>query len=89
MQYIRGLKRYGEVLILDGFVRATVIGVVQPPALVSVHRRLVWHKRIQSYDLVLTVADDLCVGVAPEEQVRHEGFAEHKGTHLRVRLIVE
>ena len=89
MQHIRGVKRHGEVLILDGFIRPSVIGVVQPPALVSVHRHLVWHKRVQSHDLILTVADDLRIGVAPEEQVRHEGFAEHEGTHLRVRLIVE
>ena len=89
MQHIRGLKRYGEFFILDGFIRPSVIGIVQPPTLVSVHRHPVRHKRVQSHDLVLTIVDDLRIGVAPEEQVRHEGFAEHKGTHLRVRLIVE
>ena len=86
---IRRLKRYGEFLIFYSFVRATVIGVVQPTVFVSVHRHLVRHKRVQSYDLVLSVADDLRIGVAPEEQVRHEGFPEHERTHLRVRLIME
>ena len=28
MQHIRRLKRYGELLVLDSFVRATIIGVV-------------------------------------------------------------
>ena len=89
VEHFRGMKRYGEVLILDGFIRATVIGVVKPTGFVSVHRHLVWHQGIQSNDLVLTVADDLRVGIAPEQQVRHERFPEHEGTHLRVRLIVE
>ena len=89
VQHIRGVKRYGEVLILDGFVRATVVGVVQPPGFVSVHGHFVRHQGIQRHDLVLAVADDLRVGVAPEEQMRHERFPEHEGTHFRVRLIVE
>ena len=89
MQHIRGLKRYGELLVFDGFIRATIIGVVQATILVSVHRHLVRHQRVQSYDLVLSVADDLCIGVAPEEQMCHECLPEHKGTHLRVRLVVE
>lgn len=89
MQHIRGLKRYCELLVLDSLVCATVIGVVQATILVSVHGHLVGHQRVQSYDLVLSVADDLCIGVVPEEQVRHELLPEHKGTHLRVRLVVE
>ena len=83
------MKRHGELLILDGFVRTAIVGVVKPPGFVSVHRHLVGHKRIQSNDLILAVADDLCISVAPEEQVCHEGFPEHEGTHFRVRLIVE
>ena len=89
MQHIRGMKRYGELLVFDGFIRATIIGVVQATIFVSVHGHLVGHQRVQSYDLVLSVADDLCIGVAPEEQVRHERLPKHKGTHLRVRLVVE
>lgn len=78
MQHIRGLKRYGELLVLDSLVCATIIGVVQPTVFVSVHRHLVRHQRVQGNDLVLSVADDLCIGVAPEEQVRHERLPEHK-----------
>ena len=89
VQHIRWLQRYGELLVFDGFVRATVIGVVETPIFISVHRHLVGHKRIQSNDFIFTVADDLRVSVAPEEKVRHEGFPEHERTHLRVRLIVE
>ena len=89
MQHIRWLKSYSELLVLDGFVIATVIGVVQPAVLVSVHRHLVRHQGIQSNDFIFTVADDLCIGVAPKEQVRHKGFPKHEGAHLRVRLIVE
>ena len=89
VEYIRGMKRYGELLVFDGFVRATVIGVIQMPTFISVHRHLVGHKRIQSNDFIFTVADDLRVSVPPEEKVRHEGFPEHERTHLRVRLIVE
>ena len=31
----------------------------------------------------------ICTSIAPEEQVRHERFPKHEGTHLRVRLIVK
>ena len=37
----------------------------------------------------VAVADDLRVCVTPEEQVCHEGFSEHKGTHFGVRLIMQ
>ena len=89
MQHIRGLKSYGKLLVLDSLVCATVIGVVKPTGFVSIHRHLVRHQGIQSYDLIFAVADDLCVSVAPQEQVRHERFPEYEGTHLWVRLIVE
>ena len=89
VQHIRWEQRHGELLVLNGFIRTTVIGVVQPTTLVPVHRHLVRHQRIEGNDLVLPIADDLRVSVAPEEQVRHERFPEHKGTHFRVRLIVE
>ena len=46
-------------------------------------------KRIQCNDFIFTVADDLRIGVAPQEQMRHERFPKHEGTHLRIRPIVE
>ena len=89
MQHIRRLKRYGELLVLDSFVRATIIGVVQTAVFVSVHGHLIRHQRVQSYDLIFAVANDLCISVTPEEQMCHERFAEHERAHLRVWLIVE
>ena len=50
---------------------------------------LVWHERVQSDHFTFAVANHLRVGVAPQQQVCHEGFAEDKTTHFRVRLIVE
>lgn len=89
MQHIRWIQRHGRAFILNGFIRAAIIGVVQPPALISVHGHLAGHQRVQSNDLVLSVADDLRVSISPEKQVRHERFPEHEGTHIRVRLIVK
>ena len=86
---IQRLKRHSELLVLDGFVRATIIGVVQPPAFISVHRHLVRHQGVQRHNLIFAVADNLRVGIAPEEQVCHECLTKHERTHLRVRLIVE
>ena len=89
VKHIRWLKRYGKLLILNGFIRATIIGVVETPVFISVHRHLVRHQGIQSNDFIFAVADDLRIGVAPKEQMRHECLTKHKRTHLRVRLIVE
>ena len=89
MQHIRGLKSYGKLLVLDSLVCATVIRVVQATILVSVHRHLVRHQGVQRHDLIFAVADNLRVGIAPEEQVCHECLTKHERTHLRVRLIVE
>lgn len=89
VKYIRGMKRYGELLVFDGFIRATIIGVVETPVFISVHRHLVRHQGVQRNDFIFAVADDLRIGVAIEEQMRHECLTKHKRTHLRVRLIVE
>ena len=43
VQHIRWEQRYSELLVLNGFIRTTVIGVVQPTLLISVHRHLVRH----------------------------------------------
>jgi hypothetical protein len=44
---------------------------------------------IQGNDLIFAVADNLRVGIAPEEQMCHECLTKHERTHLWVRLIVE
>ena len=48
------------------------------PTFISVHRHLVRHEGIQCNNLILAVADDLCIGIAPQEQVRHKRFPKHK-----------
>ena len=89
MQHIRRLKRYRKILIFNGFIRATIIGVVQTAVFISVHGHLVGHQRIQGDDLTFAVANDLCIGIAPQKQMGHECFTEHERTHFRVRLIME
>ena len=57
--------------------------------LVPVDRHSVWHERVKPDDLAATVPDHLRIGIAPEEQVRHERFPEDEGCHFRIRLIME
>ena len=89
VQYIRGRQVDGNALHGGRVFGAGGILVVEPPLGIPVHHHAVWHQRIEGDDLALAVADDLGVGVAPQEKMGHERFPEHKGTHLRVRLIVE
>ena len=56
---------------------------------IPIHSHAVGHQRIQRNDLAALIAHDLRIAVAPEQQMRHEGFPEGKGGHFRVRLIVE
>lgn len=51
---------------------------------VSVHRHAVWHQRIQSYNFVLAVSDNLCVGIASQKQVHHKRSTKHATCHFRV-----
>ena len=89
MQHVRGPKDDGLVFGADGLVITPLVAVVELAPLVPVHRHFVGHKGVQRHHLALAVADDLCVGVAPEEQVGHKGFPEHEGTHFRVRFVME
>ena len=63
--------------------------VIEPSMLITVHLHPIRHQRIQSYDFTLAVADDLTVGIAPQEQMRHQSLPENEGSHLRIRLIME
>ena len=76
-------------LAADCFVRATVVFVVQRSIGITVNRHSVRHKRVQSNDLALSVADNLRVCVAPEEQVRHKRFSENKRGHFGIGFIVQ
>ena len=64
-------------------------GIIEFSALIPIHLHLVWHQRIQGNNLTLAVSDYLCIRIAPKQQVCHQRFAEHKRTHLGVRLIVQ
>ena len=69
-------------------IRAGVF-VIDVSAGIPIHSHAVGHQRIQRNDLAALIAHDLGVAVAPQQQVRHEGFPEGKGGHFRVRFIME
>ena len=89
------MKHIGRVKYdRSGFHRwCIIIGlrvfVVQMSILVPVYRHTVRHQGIERNDLTLAVSDDLGIGIAPKEKVRHQGFPEDEGTHLRIRLIMQ
>ena len=58
------------------FLAGPLIGVVQMPVLIPIHRHLVGHQGIQRHHFAFAVAYDLRIGVAPQEQVRHERLTE-------------
>ena len=59
------------------------------PGRIPVHRHAVRHERIERNHFALAVADDLGVGVAPEQQVRHERLPKDEAAHLRIRFVME
>ena len=89
VQHIRWRQVDGDALHGGRVLGAGGVLVVEPTLGVPVHHHTVWHQRIESDDLALSVAYDLGVGVAPQEQMGHERLPEYERTHLRVRLIVE
>ena len=88
VKHIGRIQNYGAVFV-DGFVTASVVLIKKMPVFISVHGHLVRHQRIQRHNFTLAVADYLGVCIAPQQKVRHERFPEDKGTHFRVRLIVQ
>ena len=90
MQHIRCFQTHIEILGLrNGFLSRLLIDVIQLTVLVTVNLHLVWHERVECYDISLAVSYDLCISVTPQEQVRHKCFPEDERAHLRIRLIVE
>lgn len=78
-----------RLVLSCGFVPRPLILVIQPYSLVTSDRHPVRHQRIQSDDLVAAVAEHLGEGVAPQQQVRHEGFSENEARHRGVRFIMQ
>ena len=72
-----------------GIIGTELVLIVELTVFIPVNHHSVRHQRIQTDDLILAVADDLGIGIPPEEQVRHERFPERKGCHFWVRLIMQ
>ena len=77
------------VLLSRHFICVGVVDIVELTALISVHFDIFRHQRIQPKHRVLSIPDDLCVGIAPEEQVGHHRFPEDKGCHFRIWLPIQ
>lgn len=71
------------------FLVAPLISVKEMSVRIPIHRHFVGHQGIQGHHFTFAVADDLRIGVAPQEQVRHERFPEDERAHLRIRLIMQ
>ena len=57
----------------------SAVAVNEPAAIVTVNPHLIRHQRIQPDDVTSAVPDDLRVGVAIDQQVRHQRFPKHEG----------
>ncbi|MPN05453.1 hypothetical protein SDC9_152703 [bioreactor metagenome] len=71
------------------FAIAGRVGIGQPALAVPIHLHPVRHEGIKTGNLVPACANDLAVGVTPQEQVGQHRFPQDEGGHLTVRLIVQ
>ena len=62
------------ILLSRNFIRVGVVDIVELATLISVNFDILRQKRIQTQHRILAIPDDLCVGVAPEEQMGHQRF---------------
>ena len=77
------------ILLSRNFIRVCVVDIVKLATLISIHFDILRQKRIQTQHRVLAIPNNLCIGVAPEEQVGHQCLPEDKGCHLRVGLPIQ
>ena len=89
MEYLIPAKVDILVLLSRNFIRIGVVDVVQFSAFIAIHFDVFRQQRIQTQYRVLSIPDDLCVGIAPEEQMGHQGLPEDESRHLRVRLPIQ
>ena len=82
MQHILGVQLHSAAL-------RGGVSVGQPAAGIPVHLHAIRQQRVQAQDAGLAAADDLAVGVAPQEQMAEHGFPPDKAGHLGVRLVME
>ena len=89
MKYIGRVKDNRPGFHRWGIVTRLRVFIIQMSVLVPIHSHTVRHQGIERNDLALAVSDDLGIGISPKKKVRHEGFPEDKGTHLRIRFIMQ
>jgi len=86
VEHFGGVEHHRGALHRRCVLGAGGVPVVEPAARVAVDLHPVGHQRVEGCHLALAVADDLRIGVAPEQQVGHERLAEHEAGHLRIGL---
>ena len=89
VQHIRGRQVDGNALHGGSILCAGGVLVVEPTFGVPVHHHAVWHQRIESNHFTFSVADNLCISIAPQQKMGHERLPEHEGTHLRVWFVMQ
>ena len=67
----------------------SAVAVNELAAIVTVNTHLIRHQRIQSDDVTSAVPDDLRIGIAVDQQVRHERFPKNERCHFGIRLVVQ
>ena len=53
------------------------------------HTHFIWEQRVKGSNTPSTITYDLCIGIAPEQQVGHQCLTEDERGHFGIRLIVE
>ena len=82
--YVQHILRLHQKLLAV----AVGVGVRQVALGIPVHRHLIRLQRMDADHLIAASADDLTVGVAPQQQMRHHGLPQDKAGHFQIRLIV-
>ena len=70
-------------------IHADGVFVIKLSIAVTIHRHPVRHQRIEGNHFTFSVADNLCVSIAPQQKMGHERLPEHEGTHLRVWFVMQ
>lgn len=78
MQHIGRMKDDRGIVILRQLFLRFLIGVIKLSCLIPADGHLVRHQRIQRHNLALAVADDLRIGVSPQQKMSHQCFPEHE-----------
>ena len=77
------------IMLTGNFIRVSMVGIKKLSVLCPVDLHVFREKRIQAKNAVLAISHNLCIGIAPQEQVRHHGFPEGEACHLRIGLPIQ